>query len=239
MISLMQEDTRKAKEHGAENLTIGYFVMKVTLLKQLSIIWVTSFHFWLCKPYLSEFVCFQSNICHFAVCLNAYQSLSSWRLSVDFFCHNVCLCVFDCYTTTYMCMSVSLCDHNWCAFTICVSVSVFLFVCVFLCLSAFLVSSLSHFSGLRFDYPVLFSLVGLCVFTSLSDCLSVWYRSTFTYVCSVLSRLVIFCPFLPALSLIVSPLGGREQKVSVTYDVWKSWRFYFHQRTRSGEQVSL
>lgn len=42
MISLMQEDTRKAKEHGAENLTIGYFVMKVTLL---SIIWVTSFHF--------------------------------------------------------------------------------------------------------------------------------------------------------------------------------------------------
>ena len=33
MISLMQEDTRKAKEHGAENLTIGYFVMKVTLLK--------------------------------------------------------------------------------------------------------------------------------------------------------------------------------------------------------------
>lgn len=84
MISLMQEDTRKAKEHGAENLTIGYFVMKVTLLKQLSIIWVTSFHFWLCKPYMSEFVCFQSNICHFAVCLNAYQSLSSWRLSVVF-----------------------------------------------------------------------------------------------------------------------------------------------------------
>lgn len=33
MISLMQEDTRKEKEHGAENLTIGYFVMKVTLLK--------------------------------------------------------------------------------------------------------------------------------------------------------------------------------------------------------------
>ena len=91
--------------------------------------------------------------------------------------------------------------------------------CVFLCLSAFLVSSLSHFSGLQFDYPVLFSLVGLCVFTCLSDCLSIWYRSTFTYVCSVLSRLVIFCPFLSALSLIVSPLGGREQKVSVTYDV--------------------
>ena len=101
----------------------------------------------------------------------------------------------------------------------CVSVSVFLSVCVFLSLSAFLVSSLSHFSGLEFDYPVLFSLVGLCVFTCLSDCLSIWYRSTFTYVCSVLSRLVIFCPFLPALSFIVSPLGGREQKVSVTYDV--------------------
>lgn len=65
----------------------------------------------------------------------------------------------------------------------CVSVSVFLFVCVFLCLSAFLVSSLSHFSGLRFDYPVLFSLVGLCVFTCLSDCLSICYRSTLrTYV---------------------------------------------------------
>ena len=121
----------------------------------------------------------------------------------------------------------------------CVSVSVFLFVCVFLCLSASLVSSPSHFSGLQFDYPVLFSLVGLCVFTCLSDCLSIWYRSTFTYVCSVLSRLVIFCPFLSALSLIVWPLGGREQKVSVTYDVWKSWRFYLHQRTRSGEQVSL
>ena len=101
----------------------------------------------------------------------------------------------------------------------CVSVSVFLFVCVFLCLSASLVSSPSHFSGLQFDYPVLFSLVGLCVFTCLSDCLSIWYRSTFTYVCSVLSRLVIFCPFLSALSLIVWPLGGREQKVSVTYDV--------------------
>ena len=38
MISLMQEDTRKAKEHGAENLTIGYFVMKVTLLKTAIII---------------------------------------------------------------------------------------------------------------------------------------------------------------------------------------------------------
>lgn len=140
MISLMQEDTRKAKEHGAENLTIGYFVMKVTLLKQLSIIWVTSFHFWLCKPYLSEFVCFQSNICHFAVCLNAYQSLSSWRLSVDFFCHNVCLCVFDCYTTTYMCMSVSLCDHNWCTFTMCfgIGVSICLCISVPVCLFGFL-----------------------------------------------------------------------------------------------------
>ena len=29
MISLMQEDTRKEKERGVENLTIGYFVMKV------------------------------------------------------------------------------------------------------------------------------------------------------------------------------------------------------------------
>ena len=47
----------------------------------------------------------------------------------------------------------------------CVSVSMFLYVRVFLCLSVFLVSSLSHFSGLQFDYPVLFSLVGLCVFT--------------------------------------------------------------------------
>ena len=101
----------------------------------------------------------------------------------------------------------------------CISVSMFLYVRVFLCLSVFLVSSLSHFSGLQFDYPVLFSLVGLCMFTCLSDCLSILYRSAFTYVCSVLSRLVIFCPFLPALSLIVSPSGGREQKVSVTYDV--------------------
>ena len=39
MISLMQEDTRKEKEHGAENLTIGYFVMKVTLLKWLPMIY--------------------------------------------------------------------------------------------------------------------------------------------------------------------------------------------------------
>jgi len=29
MVSLMQEDTRKEKERGVENLTIGYFVMKV------------------------------------------------------------------------------------------------------------------------------------------------------------------------------------------------------------------
>ena len=32
MISLMQEDTRKEKERGVENLTIGYFVMKVRSL---------------------------------------------------------------------------------------------------------------------------------------------------------------------------------------------------------------
>ena len=32
MIALMQEDTRKEKERGVENLTIGYFVMKVTIL---------------------------------------------------------------------------------------------------------------------------------------------------------------------------------------------------------------
>ena len=31
MIALMQEDTRKEKERGVENLTIGYFVMKVTM----------------------------------------------------------------------------------------------------------------------------------------------------------------------------------------------------------------
>ena len=31
MISLMQEDTRSEKERGVENLTIGYFVMKVQL----------------------------------------------------------------------------------------------------------------------------------------------------------------------------------------------------------------
>ena len=31
MIALMQEDTRKEKERGVENLTIGYFVMKVTI----------------------------------------------------------------------------------------------------------------------------------------------------------------------------------------------------------------
>ena len=29
MIALMQEDTRKSKEEGKENLTIGFFVMKV------------------------------------------------------------------------------------------------------------------------------------------------------------------------------------------------------------------
>ena len=117
-----------------------------------------------------------------------------------------------------MCMSVSLCDHNWCTFTMCFGIGVSICLCISVPVYS-LVSSLSHFSGLQFDYPLLFSLVGLCVFTCLSDCLSIWYRSTFTYVCSVLSRLVIFCPFLPALSLIVSPLGGREQKVSVTYDV--------------------
>ena len=38
MISLMQEDTRKEKEHGAENLTIGYFVMKVTLPTELPVL---------------------------------------------------------------------------------------------------------------------------------------------------------------------------------------------------------
>ena len=31
MIALMQEDTRKEKERGVENLTIGYFVMKVII----------------------------------------------------------------------------------------------------------------------------------------------------------------------------------------------------------------
>ena len=34
MIALMQEDTRKEKERGVENLTIGYFVMKVTIKRR-------------------------------------------------------------------------------------------------------------------------------------------------------------------------------------------------------------
>lgn len=36
MISLMQEDTRKEKERGVENLTIGYFVMKVRTFREFN-----------------------------------------------------------------------------------------------------------------------------------------------------------------------------------------------------------
>lgn len=33
--------------------------------------------------------------------------------------------------------------------------------------------------------------------------------------------------------------GRRKPKVSSAYDVWKSWRLYFHQRPRSGEQAGV
>ena len=36
MIALMQEDTRKEKERGIENLTIGYFVMKVKCKREFT-----------------------------------------------------------------------------------------------------------------------------------------------------------------------------------------------------------
>ena len=32
MIALMQEDTRKDKEEGRQNLTIGFFVMQVMIM---------------------------------------------------------------------------------------------------------------------------------------------------------------------------------------------------------------
>lgn len=215
MISLMQEDTRKAKEHGAENLTIGYFVMKVTLLK-------TAIN------YLGEIFSFLNMQTIFVRISQIFVILGFVLMPISPYLRDDCQLIFSATMFVYVFLTAILpptcACPSVCVIIIgvrlhCVSVSVFLFVCVFLCLSASLVSSPSHFSGLQFDYPVLFSLVGLCVFTCLSDCLSIWYRSTFTYVCSVLSRLVIFCPFLSALSLIVWPLGGREQKVSVTYDV--------------------
>lgn len=219
MISLMQEDTRKAKEHGAENLTIGYFVMKVTLLKTAINYLGEIFSFLNMQTIFVRIRFFSSQI---------FVILGFVLMPISPYLRDDCQLIFSATMFVYVFLTAILpptcACPSVCVIIIgvrlqCVSVSVFLFVCVFLCLSASLVSSLSHFSGLQFDYPVLFSLVGLCVFTCLSDCLSIWYRSTFTYVCSVLSRLVIFCPFLSALSLIVSPLGGREQEVSVTYDV--------------------
>ena len=43
MIALMQEDTRKEKERGVENLTIGYFVMKVTIKWRWCELWKYNF----------------------------------------------------------------------------------------------------------------------------------------------------------------------------------------------------
>ena len=44
--------------------------------------------------------------------------------------------------------------------------------------------------------------------------------------------------FIHQLRLYFLPVGGRKPQVPFAYNVWKSWWFYFHQRPRSGEQVS-
>lgn len=214
MISLMQEDTRKAKEHGAENLTIGYFVMKVTLLK-------TAIN------YLGEIFSFLNMQTIFVRISQIFVILGFVLMPISPYLRDDCQLIFSATMFVYVFLTAILpptcACPSVCVIIIgvrlqCVSVSVFLFVCVFLCLSALWFPRLVIF--LAFNLTILYCFrLSVCVFTCLSDCLSIWYRSTFTYVCSVLSRLVIFCPFLPALSLIVSPLGGREQKVSVTYDV--------------------
>ena len=45
--------------------------------------------------------------------------------------------------------------------------------------------------------------------------------------------------FIHQLRLYFLPVGGRKPQVPFAYNVWKSWWFYFHQRPRSGEQVSV
>ena len=45
--------------------------------------------------------------------------------------------------------------------------------------------------------------------------------------------------FIHQLRLYFLPVGGRKPQVPFAYHVWKSWWFYFHQRPRSGEQVSV
>ena len=169
MISLMQEDTRKAKEHGAENLTIGYFVMKVTLLKTAT-------------NYLGEIFSFLNMQTIFVrIRLFQVKYLSFWGLSnlmpISPYLRDDCQLIFSATMFVYVfltailpptCACPSVCVIIVGVRLQCVSVSVFLFVCLFLSPSAFLVSSLSHFSGLQFDYPVLFS----CLLVCLTVCLS-------------------------------------------------------------------
>ena len=45
--------------------------------------------------------------------------------------------------------------------------------------------------------------------------------------------------FFHQLHLYFLPVGGRKPQVPFAYNVWKGWWFYFHQRPRSGEQVSV
>lgn len=146
MISLMQEDTRKAKEHGAENLTIGYFVMKVTLLK-------TAIN------YLGEIFSFLNMQTIFVRISQIFVILGFVLMPISPYLRDDFQLIFSATMFVYVFLTAIL--PPTCA---CPSVCVIIIGvrwCVFLCLSAFLVSSLSHFSGLQFDYPVLFSLVCL------------------------------------------------------------------------------
>ena len=45
--------------------------------------------------------------------------------------------------------------------------------------------------------------------------------------------------FFHQLRLYFLPVGGRKPQVPFAYHVWKGWWFYFHQRPRSSEQVSV
>lgn len=132
MISLMQEDTRKAKEHGAENLTIGYFVMKVTLLK-------TAIN------YLGEIFSFLNMQTIFVRISQIFVILGFVLMPISPYLRDDCQLIFSATMFVYVFLTAILpptcACPSVCVIIIgvrlqCVLVSVFLFVCVFLCLSA-------------------------------------------------------------------------------------------------------
>ena len=67
-----------------------------------------------------------------------------------------------------------------------------------------------------------------------------FFRSTYRFaVCRWFLFEHYFKYFIHQLRLYFLPVGGRKPQVPFAYHVWKSWWFYFHQRPRSGEQVSV